>query len=556
MNDIDSLLQGESVNIEYKVALPQNSEKYIKTVIAFSNTNGGTIIFGIDDQKREVVGIDDENIFKIMDAITNTIEDTCVPKIFPNISIRNIKDKSVIVVEIPQGHLRPYFIKSKGIQNGTYLRVAGTTRLAENYTIKDLILEGEHKCYDSQLSRHTPLSTAEINEFCVYLKNIALKYSITTSEKNSVKDLNANKLESWGVIINKNGEYYPTIAYDLISGKSKDQPSVQCAVFKGTTRGFFIDKKEFSGPLESQVDNTMKFLMQKLNCTMKLVGMHRVDVYELPLDSLREIIANAVVHRSYLEPGNIQVAIFDDRVEITSPGSLLLGLNIPKIKEGFSKLRNRTIGNVFFYLKIIEKWGCGVPKVITQCKEYGLKTPDFTDCDGDFRVNIYRSEAIKASNTSESKNIFNTNFSNLSDDTNDTKNVDDTNCSSLAHDTNDTKNVDDTNRSSLAHDTNDTKNVADTNRSSLAHDTNDTKNVDDTNRSSLDDNNQPKKENLNAKIISLIRTNPEITQKEICNSLNLSLITIKRLMQSLQSNGVITRKGSKRRGKWVINILE
>ena len=82
----------------------------------------------------------------------------------------------------------------------------------------------------------------------------------------------------------------------------------------------------------------MKFLMQKLNCTMKLVGMHRVDVYELPLDSLREIIANAVVHRSYLEPGNIQVAIFDDRVEITSPGSLLLGLNIPKSKKDSQNL--------------------------------------------------------------------------------------------------------------------------------------------------------------------------------------------------------------------------
>ena len=113
----------------------------------------------------------------------------------------------------------------------------------------------------------------------------------------------------------------------------------------------------------------------------------------------------------------------------------------------------------------------------------------------------------------------------------------------------DTKTIADTNLSSLAHDTNDTKTIADTNLSTLVHDTNDTKNVDDTNRSSLDDNNQPKKENLNAKIISLIRTNPEITQKEICNSLNLSLITIKRLMQSLQSNGVITRKGSKRRAQ-------
>lgn len=113
-------------------------------------------------------------------------------------------------------------------------------------------------------------------------------------------------------------------------------------------------------------------------------------MYELPTDSVRELIANAVAHRSYLEPGNIQVAIFDDRLEITSPGMLLNNVSIKKMKEGYSKPRNPAIANAFAYMKIIEKWGTGIPRVFQECKAYGLPEPTLIDFDGDFRVNMYR----------------------------------------------------------------------------------------------------------------------------------------------------------------------
>lgn len=102
------------------------------------------------------------------------------------------------------------------------------------------------------------------------------------------------------------------------------------------------------------------------------------------------IVANAVVHRSYLEPGNIQVAIFDDRLEVTSPGMLLNNVSIKKMMEGYSKPRNPAIANAFAYMKIIEKWGTGIPRIFRECKEYGLPEPELIDFDGDFRVNMYR----------------------------------------------------------------------------------------------------------------------------------------------------------------------
>ena len=123
-------------------------------------------------------------------------------------------------------------------------------------------------------------------------------------------------------------------------------------------------------------------------------GMYRQDVYELPTDSIRELIVNAVAHRSYLEPGNIQVALFDDRLEITSPGMLLNNVTIAKMIEGYSKPRNPAIARVFAYMKIIEKWGTGIPRLFEACEEYGLPKPELIDFDGDFRVNMYRKRRI------------------------------------------------------------------------------------------------------------------------------------------------------------------
>lgn len=131
-------------------------------------------------------------------------------------------------------------------------------------------------------------------------------------------------------------------------------------------------------------------MLEKINLGMRIQGIYRQDVYELPTDSVRELIANAVVHRSYLEPGNIQVALFDDRLEVTSPGMLLNNVSIKKMMEGYSKPRNPAIARAFAYMKVIEKWGTGIPRILRECEEYGLPEPKLIEFEGDFRVNLYR----------------------------------------------------------------------------------------------------------------------------------------------------------------------
>jgi predicted transcriptional regulator containing an HTH domain and an uncharacterized domain shared with the mammalian protein schlafen len=153
----------------------------------------------------------------------------------------------------------------------------------------------------------------------------------------------------------------------------------------------FVDRREFTGTIQNQIEEAYKYVLSKINLGAEIEGLYRQDMYELPIGSIREIIANAVTHRSYLEPGNVQVALYDNRLEVTSPGMLLNGVTIEKIKEGYSKVRNRAIANAFSYMRIIEEWGSGIPRMFDEFSKYGLAEPELVDMDGDFRVNFYRS---------------------------------------------------------------------------------------------------------------------------------------------------------------------
>ena len=393
----ESLFAGESKNIEYKVAVPKKSEKYMKTVVAFANGNGGKIVFGIDDKTLEIVGMDEDNIFKTMDAITNAISDSCEPRIRPDVTLQTVNDKTVIVVEILPGAMRPYYIKSEGMTEGTYMRVSGTTRPVEGYMLKELILEGQNRYFDSEPCRELQITDEDIQNLCKTMKETAIKNTWQDSEKTKIKDITKNTLLSWGILTEVQGEIFPTNAYALLTGQLRMQPIIQCGLFKGKDRAYFADRKEFDGPIQNQVDAAYQYVLEKINMGMQIQGIYRQDVYELPTDSVRELIANAVAHRSYLEPGNIQVAIFDDRLEVTSPGMLLNNVSIKKMMEGYSKPRNPAIANAFAYMKIIEKWGTGIPRIFRECREYGLPDPELIDFDGDFRVNMYR-KSLKSEN--------------------------------------------------------------------------------------------------------------------------------------------------------------
>ena len=152
---------------------------------------------------------------------------------------------------------------------------------------------------------------------------------------------------------------------------------VDAVVFKGIERVDVIDRKIFSGSLLENLESVYTYLREHLNLRYEHsnLGLKRSNIYELPLNALREVVVNALMHRDYFITGaNVSVCIFEDRVEVTSPGSLPKPLTISDLGKK-SKRRNEIIANLFARLDFVEKLGTGISKVRQWMKEYQLEEP-------------------------------------------------------------------------------------------------------------------------------------------------------------------------------------
>lgn len=336
---IEEILAGESKNVEFKVQRPKDSSKYMKTVVAFSNGHGGCIVFGVDDTSLEVVGIPKEKVFSEIDAITTAISDSCEPVVIPDVYLQTIDDKTIIIAEISAGKQRPYYIKSMGIKEGTFIRVSGTTRHADRELAAEMYYEDEGRSYDKVICRDRTVSDEEIEELCRQMKEVAIANAKSEVQKEAVKDVTKNVLLSWGLLAEaEDGSIQPTNGYVFLRGEDYFLSQIQCGMFKGNTRSVFVDKREYDGPLWKQIDEAFQFVLRNIHLGARLNGIYRQDIYELPPDSIRELIINAVMNCSFLQSSHIQVAIYDNRLEITSPGGLMPGVTLDKMKEGYSKI--------------------------------------------------------------------------------------------------------------------------------------------------------------------------------------------------------------------------
>lgn len=210
---IEQLLSGESKNVEYKESRPEKSIKYMKSVIAFANTTGGYLVFGIRDTTREIVGIPNDIVFQEMDAITNAISDSCEPVIIPDVYPQTVDDKTVIVAAIAPGKQRPYYIKSDGPTEGVYIRVSGTSRKADRTLTREMHYESEGRSYDSVIRTDLKISDEEIAQLCADMKSIAIANCKNDIQKQSIKTITKNVLLNWNILAESaDGSIHPTNA--------------------------------------------------------------------------------------------------------------------------------------------------------------------------------------------------------------------------------------------------------------------------------------------------------------------------------------------------------
>lgn len=380
MKILDQIKNGESKTLELKEKLPDN-KSIAKTVIAFANTGGGKIIVGIND-KLKITGVDANSVYALKDKIASVIFDSCSPDILPEIYTININGKLLLVIEIFRGNLMPYFLKSEEKTDGVYIRVGATNRKASPQIIEELQRHKRYVSFDEEINYDITVSESDM---------IPLK----TRFAKTGKTLSDEKLRNLNLIKTDRGITYPTNALLILLGKFP-HCSVKCARFKGITMEVFIDKKEYRGNIFSILENTQNFILNHINLSAKIEGLYRTDNYEIPIVALREALINALIHRDYANFGrDIKMGVYDDIVNIVSPGALPSIVTIEDILRGRSEIRNKVIANVFKELGLIEQWGSGINRIMLTCKKAGLDQPKIKE-QGDFvDVEFYRPKNIR-----------------------------------------------------------------------------------------------------------------------------------------------------------------
>ena len=344
--------------------------------------------------------MENEVLFQLMDGIANAVSDSCTPQIIPDIEPQTIEGKTVIVISVEAGKNRPYYLKSKGKENGTYIRIAGTSRQAFPEKIKELEMEGARISWDELTCVGYPVSEEATEKLCHDIENFREKAGMT---EHPVKK---EQLINWKILKLGEGKLLATNAYALLTSDYFPFSKTQCAVFKGTDRAVFLDKREFTGPIYLQIEEAVDFVLRNIRLGATIDGLVRKEKFELPPEAIREMIINAHCHRNLRDESCIQVAVYDDRLEVTSPGGLYNGLTYEEIMSGHSKIRNKGIANIFSQMGLVEAWGSGINRIFNAAKEYGLPKPEFMEFDNMFRVELFRNSLPMVQSIGEASEKF------------------------------------------------------------------------------------------------------------------------------------------------------
>jgi len=364
MNRIELLIASpEGKQVEFKRDL-SSPKPIAKTIVAFANSAGGTLIIGVTDSK-EVIGI--ENPFDEEERICNLLADLVSPRIVPNIEMVTIDQKVILVVEVYLSGSRPHYISTVGLENGVFVRLGSTNRQADQQLVAEIQRSVEGVSYDALPMPELTIDDIDMNELQTLFKG--------------KREINEKTLLTLRLLTTYQGRLVPTKGVMLLFGKNRELyfPDVwiQCGRFLGTDKTEIFDSQEIHTSLPKSYHEIVLFLKKHAMRSADFsTGAERIDRWSIPLVILREVIINALVHTDYSQRGApIRVSFFDDRIEIENPGILVPGMTIEDMKEGLSKVRNQVISRIFRELKLVELWGSGVQRIFSEAKKLGLPEP-------------------------------------------------------------------------------------------------------------------------------------------------------------------------------------
>ena len=343
--------EGEGLTVEFK---EKYTPKLDRGIVAFANTKGGFILLGVNDQ-GEIRG---EKLTNRLKGDINSLARNCEP----SITIKKILQiGEIVVVEVEEGDEKPYSCSS-----GYYRRLDAVTQKMTQKEIRFLFKDTVTVPFEEKINKAVSWNNVSKDKIKAFFKesNISVRKIVPQDVLPSLSLSKKESIKNAGVL------FFAENPRNIIS-----QCQMTLVAFKGKDRVNIYDRKEIRNDLLTQFNEALTFLQKHLNLGSEIKGVNRKDVYEIPLEVLREAVANAIIHRDYSMRGtSIMVEVHEDRVVVSNPGGIPQGLNIRSFMN-MSVRRNELIADMFARMNKVERMGTGIKRMRDVMKTSDLPYP-------------------------------------------------------------------------------------------------------------------------------------------------------------------------------------
>jgi len=377
--------EGEGLTIEFKEVY---SSRIDRDMSAFANTRGGTILLGVRDDRT----IKGETLTNALKARINDLARHCQPPI----AVEASQVGRVVAVQVPEGAQKPY-----SCGEGYFRRLDGTTQKMSPDELRFMFRENDPLPFEQRSVKGFTFADLSRTKVLAFAKEAGAAIG---------KAKPADFLRSLNVADEARVANAGILFFAKEPQKHIRNAQLCLIAFKGTDRVHIYDRLDVRDDLLTQFDAAILFIEKHLNLRSEIKGVNRKDIYEIPLEALREAVVNALMHRDYSITGTqVSVEVFDDRVEITNPGGLPKGLGPKALSKGLSIRRNELIADLFSRLHKVERAGTGIRRMRMSLAEAGLQAPEF-EINGFFRTVFHRSPEFSLNSSTTQKTNQKTNL--------------------------------------------------------------------------------------------------------------------------------------------------
>lgn len=297
----------------------------------------------------------------------------------PEIETTSLEGKALIVIRV--AHWKgPFYLKAEGPEQGVYIRLGSTNRVAGPDLIAELKRSLSNTSFDQLPCPDVDIRGLDMDRITQAFSSVGRK-------------MDKKELETLGILIPYAGKLVSSngglilFGQDELRNKYFPNATVRCARFQGTDEVDFIDQYDCQGTIIEAMKDVPAFIRRNTRLAAKIEQIQRKDIPKYSLIALREVLTNALVHADYSIKGmNSRVAIYSDKLEIENPGMLPFGYTLNEFIAGVSHVRNKVIARVFRELRLMEEWGTGYKRINDACQASGYQTPEWKEIGTAIRV--------------------------------------------------------------------------------------------------------------------------------------------------------------------------